>query len=81
MANDFRDTPLEPGGRLTELLCRGVASATVGVEEFIAPFSVPTYIPRFYYLFQKPIHLSKEDLDTEGRCQEVYNEVSPLFFR
>ena len=55
------------------------ASATVPEEDFIAPFSIPTSIPRFYFAFRKPIQLKKEDLDTEGRCDELYNQVRLSF--
>lgn len=45
-------------------------------EEFIAPFSIPTAIPRFYFAFRKPIQLQREDLKTEGRCDELYKQVT-----
>lgn len=57
--------------------CRG-ASATTPEEVFIAPFSLPTAIPRFYYKFQQPIELSAEDLKTDGRCQDIYLQVIVL---
>jgi hypothetical protein len=60
--------------KMRNLMCRG-ASATVPEEEFIAPFSIPTSIPRFYFAFRKPIQLKREDLKTEGRCDELYNQV------
>jgi len=59
-------------------VCRG-ASATVPEEEFIAPFSIPTSIPRFYFAFRKPIQLKREDLEIEGRCDELYNQVRLTF--
>lgn len=63
---------------LKKLVCRG-ASATVPEEEFIAPFSIPTSIPRFYFAFRKPIQLKREDLKIEGRCDELYNQVKLTF--
>lgn len=51
------------------------ASATMEEEVFIAPFSFPSSIQRLYYRFMKPIQLTKKDLESEDRCQELYKQV------
>lgn len=56
------------------MVCRG-ASATIPEETFIAPISVPSALPRLYYLFRKPITLSPEDLESDDKCQKVYLQV------
>ena len=47
-------------------------------EVLLAPISVPTSVPRFYYRFMQPVQLSPSDLDSEYRCQQLYRQVSEL---
>ena len=47
-------------------------------ELFIAPITVPSSVQRLYYRFMKPISTSKQDLDSEERCDELYAQVSFL---
>jgi hypothetical protein len=59
---------------------RGVsAGGTRGGEEeesFISPLALPKLPPRrMYFLFQKPITTSVEDLDDRVRVEQLYNEV------
>jgi pimeloyl-ACP methyl ester carboxylesterase len=45
-------------------------------ESFISPLALPKLPPRrMYFLFQKPITTSVEDLDDRVRVEELYNEV------
>ena len=62
-------------------MCIRGSSATIPDELFIAPFSIPTSIPRFYFVFQKPIETSPGDLKSEGRCQQLYGQVGLLITR
>ena len=59
-------------------VCIRGSSATIPDELFIAPFSIPTSIPRFYFVFQKPIETSPADLKSEGRCNQLYGQVGLL---
>lgn len=61
---------------------RGVSAAGSGTngeeeqESFISPLALPKLPPRrMYFLFQKPIITSSEDLEDRVRCEELYNEV------
>jgi pimeloyl-ACP methyl ester carboxylesterase len=61
---------------------RGVSAAGSGAngeeehESFISPLALPKLPPRrMYFLFQKPITTSADDLQDRIRCEELYNEV------
>lgn len=57
------------------LCCRGVAQNKELEDLFIAPFAVPRPPQRFYYIFQAPVHTSREDLKDPARVDALYREA------
>jgi len=86
-AEELKNTPIL--GQMVSARTEGLPQARRGVsaagsgkngeeeqESFISPLAVPKLPPRrLYFLFQKPITTSAEDLKDRVRCEELYNEV------
>ncbi|KAI8105771.1 hypothetical protein M9434_000352 [Picochlorum sp. BPE23] len=56
---------------------RGVnADSEESRDSFVSPIAVPKLPPnRLYYMFQKPIELSKEIVDDREACEQIYRDV------
>lgn len=56
---------------------RGVnADSEESRDSFVSPIAVPKLPPnRLYYMFQKPIELSREIVDDREACEQIYRDV------
>ena len=82
-ADELQKTPIL--GQMVASRAAGLPQARRGVaaggladepESFVSPLALPKLPPRrMYFLFQKPISTTPEDLQDRARCEELYVQV------